>query len=114
MIIHLRRPRLQDVPLDELPGRIADLALGRELQKSWWQLEGMTDAAAEEIAKVNSSGGRETFSVAHLQQPWPQARFEWTPDTHVWDAERLARTWGTVKLAIRAAQRSGSSSAGSS
>ena len=105
---------MQGLPLEELPGRGADLALERELQKSWWAREGMTEAAAEEIAKVNASNSRKTFTVAHLQEPWPQARFAWTPDTHVWDAARLARSWGTVRLAIRAAQRGGSSSSGSS
>ena len=93
------------MPLDELPGRIADLALERELQKSWWTIAGMTDEAREEISKVSVASSRETFGISHLEQPWPQARFEWSPDTHVWDAARLARVWGTVRLAIKAAQR---------
>ena len=74
----------------------------------------MTDAAREEINKVNMASSRESYSVAHLEEPWPQARFQWDSNSQVWDAERLARTWGTVRLAIRAAQRSGASSSGSS
>ena len=103
---------LKEVPVCDLPQRVADnIASQGQLKKSWRRTQGMTDAARTAIEAVNASGGREQYSMAHLAEPCPQGEYRYVPDTEVWDTQRLATAWGTVRLAIRAAQRTAAAAA---
>lgn len=96
---------LADTPCHDLPQLIADLALQKQVQKSWWVKGGMGELAKQEIEKVNTSSTKEHYFTEHLQEDFIQSRFIYEDGQEVWDQEKLAKVWGTVRLAIKAARR---------
>ena len=93
---------LQNVPVRDLPSRVAALALERQVAKAWWSKAAITPAARKAI---DEGGLREKFHYDHLLEPFVQARYVYKAGVEVWDTDRLARAWGTVWLAIRATRR---------
>ena len=96
---------LRDVPVTGLPQRVADIAMQGQVHKSWWHSAPITPEARSAIEAVSATGGKEQYTLAHLLEPFPQAQYQYEAGTEVWDTQRLARAWGTVRLAVRAAQR---------
>ena len=96
---------LKDVPVSELPSKIAALALEREVKKSWWKTAPIHPDAVAIIDQSNASNTRERFHYDHMKAAYPWAKYDHDPMQEVWSAEKLAAAWGTLRLAIRAAQR---------
>jgi hypothetical protein len=96
---------LAGLPLSELPLRIAELDMESQVQKSWWQQMSLTEKAVEQAEKVNSSSSKERYHFEHLASGFIGSTFACTPDVEVWNQDRLATVWGTVRIAVREAMR---------
>ena len=65
----------------------------------------MGGPAKQEIEKVNATSTKEHYFTEHLQEDFIQSRFIDEDGQEVWDQDKLAKVWGTLRLAIRAARR---------
>ena len=93
---------MAEVPVCKLPQAIAARAMEGQVKRTFWTDFTITPEARAEIDKVNESSTKVKFHYKKLLEPFPAARYEWD-GCEIWSQQQLAESWGTARLALRAA-----------
>jgi hypothetical protein len=96
---------LEGVPLEELPNKVAELDMARQITKSWWKQMSLTSEAKCEVDKVNAATSGEKYHYDHLAGTFIGSTFPYQEAMVTWDQDMLARVWGTARIAVREALR---------
>ena len=89
-------------PVAELVQAVQDMALEKQLQKSFFKPDQLSAYARDQIQAINSTTTKAKWLTEHLEKGFVSGRYRWRGE-HVMNQDELARVWGTMRLGVREA-----------